>query len=154
MKTENSNTEYYGYFVTHSYMSQIQRGIQSAHVIQVMYEKYHEEDTSAAKIFKEWMINHRTMIVLNGGNSNMIRTSFDQSVYRNRGNKYPIASFAEDELSMEGMVTAWGVILPKFNLDQWEYEEFYGCYYNTYTDSYPIEHEDIYLTVLKDLKLA
>lgn len=154
MTTENSSIEYYGYFVTHAYMSQIQRGIQSAHVIQSMYEKYSGKRDHAARVFRDWMNSHRTMIVLNGGNSAMVKASMERTEMRDGESRYPLASFHEDEQSMEGMMTAWGIILPKTNRSDWKEDEVYGGYVHEYEERWTDYHEDIYLEALGDMKLA
>ena len=147
MTTENSNIErpeYYGYFVTHAYMSQIQRGIQAAHVIQQMYGKMEDSTPIAQEAFREWATQDFTMIVLNGGNSAMLQNSYHQSYEADEDGSFPIARFFEDSQSMEGMMTAWGIVLPS-TCKLSEDDDPFGEY---------SRDQEIYYTVLANLKLA
>jgi len=155
MTTENSNTrpEYYGYFVSHVYISQIQHGIQAAHVIQAMYEKYANSRSRASNIFKNWMMEDKTMIVLNGGNSAMIKDAMKRALIIDRDGLYPMACFCEDSQSMEGMMTGWGIVLPKVDRNEWEYNIHCGAYLDSKGYSADVGTA-LYLAVLSNLKLA
>lgn len=160
MTTEDSNTEkveYYGYFVTHAYMSAIQRGIQSAHVIQNMYKDIEGRSTQAKDIFKQWMTQDFTMIVLNGGNSKMIRESYEWAKDFDEEKLFPLARFLEDDQSMEGMMTAWGIVLPTTCKNTWDgnIEDMIesGLRGETFIPNSTLD-QTIYHTVLANLKLA
>ena len=54
---------------------------------------------------------HKTIIVLNGGNSAGVQNVYSK-IARLVETKYPIAKFHEDEQSLNGAFTCVGVIVP------------------------------------------
>lgn len=117
------------YTFCNCYLSSIQQGIQTAHILgelhnmatancitvasdtkigsvtqEVLYDK-------AALMIKDWSEQHKTIIVCNGGNAAMIReliTFFDTPE-----NPFPWATFNEDNDSLDGALTGVGIILPE-----------------------------------------
>lgn len=93
------------YVLTNMYLSSIQKGIQTAHVVGELFIQPHD-DTG---ISHYWARNNKTIIVLNGGNHlSLLRmyTHFQLSTYT-------CALFREDENSLRNAVTAIGIILPE-----------------------------------------
>lgn len=141
-------------------MSSIQHGIQAAHVIQAMYKKYSGTKTKdnrydAFHIFDQWMKSDMTMIVLNGGNSASIKELMNMTLMTlaiDKKEKYPIASFFEDQQSMESMMTGWGIVLPK--IDKKDFVLSDGIYYNNRGQVVVDSGTRIYLEVLSELRLA
>ena len=98
------NKNYRAYILTNYYLSQLQCGLQSAHVISEMAMKKH-------KHFKQWATDDKTIIILNGGNSAQL-AQFETFCKTDVNNNYCWAAFREDEMSLNGALTAVGIILP------------------------------------------
>lgn len=103
------------YFFGNTYMSSIQQGIQSAHTVVEMFNKYtpsfNGDPCYAFNLLDNWAREHKTMILLNGGYSSSIRELakfFDSS-----DNPYPWATFCEGEDALDGALTCAGIILPE-----------------------------------------
>lgn len=105
-----SETRFYGF--GNYYLSSIQQGIQSAHVLGELFVKYNQPDSIEQKILYDWAKNHKTMVLLNGGNSASLKElhNFFNEVASER---YPFASFNEDEQSLDCALTCVGIILPE-----------------------------------------
>lgn len=108
------------YTWTNQYLSSIQKGIQTAHLVQSLFTKYTHPEASqhnirpnliprAAEHLNEWALNHRTIIVLNGGNCAGLRTVCD--ILNTEDNPFPWTSFHEDEQSLNKAHTVTGVVL-------------------------------------------
>jgi hypothetical protein len=100
------------------YLSSIQQGIQSAHVISDMFMKYvtiteDYEITGDPKriMLWDWAKNHKTMVLLNGGYGETIRELVQ--FFDNQENPYPWAEFHEGEDALDGALTDVGIILPE-----------------------------------------
>lgn len=97
-------TEYRAYFFTNMYISDIQRGIQTAHCTSALHMKY-----PVNKLLSIWANVDKTMIVLNGGYSSHLKDLcrlFDDQT------KYPWAYFKESQAALDGALTCVGIILP------------------------------------------
>lgn len=92
------------YTFMHVYISSIQQGIQTAHIVGELNNEY-------SPMVVDWQQEHKTIIVCNGGNSKSIKELI--AFFCDRRNPYPFAGFYEDEDSMEGMCTGVGIILPE-----------------------------------------
>lgn len=93
------------YTFTHVYMSPIQHGIQSGHLAALMAANH---EPAAV-----WAKHHFTMIVLNGGNSAMLKTTYAKLQEFGTKLNLNVGSFYEDEQSMEGMMTVVGILIPE-----------------------------------------
>ncbi len=99
------------YFFGNMYLSSIQQGIQSAHVLTNMFIRYETDSWKNTMLFK-WANEHKTMILLNGGYSDNIR---DLAAFFGEGadqNKYPWDIFNEGLDALDGALTCTGIILP------------------------------------------
>ena len=112
------------YVACNYYLSSIQQGIQAAHCLGELVNKYQFESGTKSRLLREWLKNHKTMIVLNGGNCRDLEELYKFFVSKkdNNGwsnNWYPFASFCEDEQSLNKSLTAVGIILPEsvYNID-------------------------------------
>ena len=105
------------YFLTNMYLSSIQNGIQPAHCLGNMFVKYRNTAINEMNpqdkrdSLYDWAENHKTMIVLNGGYSSVIRDlclflSDDQ-------NPYPWDYFCESEEALDKALTCAGIVLPE-----------------------------------------
>lgn len=95
------------------YLSSIQQGIQAAHVISTM-SIFYKEATQQKKVYNEWAKFHSTIILCNGGNSaslsNLYAFLMDLEA---EGMNLPYNKFNEDSQSLDGALTAVGIVLPK-----------------------------------------
>jgi hypothetical protein len=102
------------YFFGNYYLSSIQQGIQAQHCTTEMFVKYHSSESVGHSILHEWAKNHKTTIVLNGGNSSDLGKILEfirDGEYSNQ-HAYPFASFNEDAQSLNQALTCVGIILP------------------------------------------
>ena len=99
------------YVLVHSALSGVQKGIQAAHCLVEMGRKNHA-------VFEEWARKHKTLIVLEGG----FHADLEEAVLvmeehlgglGERPALLPWAAFREDEETMNGMLTAVGVVVPE-----------------------------------------
>lgn len=99
---------YYGF--GNYYLSSIQQGIQAAHCIADILVKY-PTDVHQSISSRNWAINHKTIILLNGGNKQSL---FELSTFLDSPhNPYPWGSFHEDQQSLNECLTHVGIILPE-----------------------------------------
>lgn len=102
---------YYGF--SNMYLSSIQQGLQAAHVITEMFSKYatsDEEFDVGLNIMMEWADDHKTIILLNGGNSGDLEELV--AFFDSKDNKFPHDCFFEDQVSLNEALTSVGIILP------------------------------------------
>lgn len=99
------------YFFGNLYLSSIQQGLQSAHVLAEMYTKYVGPDPySQYFVLDEWAREHKTIIILNAGYSEEIRFLSERFATQE---KYPWASFNEGQDALDGALTCIGIVLPE-----------------------------------------
>lgn len=108
------------------YMSSIQQGIQAAHCQMELFVKYQDtginsvtnyeptvteiEYQDKVDILYDWAENHKTMICLNGGNMQGLLDI--AALMLDSQNYLPWATFYEDEMSLGGILTNVGIIVP------------------------------------------
>lgn len=156
------NQELRLYTFCNFYLSSIQQGIQSAHVVHSLFVKYPSFESNS--ILWDWAQNDKTMIVLNGGAFADINQSFltTSALNLNHHNVLlPFERFSEDDYSLGGIMTCWGIVLPKRIYDA-KYDEATGSYF--YTDDQvmpPTRHdyangtpEFTFIKMLKSCSLA
>lgn len=112
-KMINEEWRYYG-FVNHIYMSSKQYGIQSVHVLGEITNKlfFYDNDTENCNkaYYEEWVKHWKTCILLQGGNQQALKHI--EFLFKQLETVYPCASFREDMESLNGCLTACGIILP------------------------------------------
>lgn len=122
--------EYRAYFFTNMYISDIQRGIQTAHCISDMHMKYSYHSDMNIKIVNHWANIDKTMIVLNGGYSSHLTELISMF-----GDQYdlPWEAFFESAEALGGALTCVGIIIPDivYNMAQ----RFRNNLLPDYTDS-------------------
>lgn len=102
---------YYGF--GNYYLSSIQQGIQAAHVIKGIWTEYDKESLSY-QLGEVWAKEHKTMVLLNGGNSAGLKRVYAAfKKFESKGMILPFAKFNEDEQSLDGALTAVGIVLPE-----------------------------------------
>jgi hypothetical protein len=107
------------------YLSSLQQSLQAAHVISdISIQSYDssrqrepgDDNVQDARDFAnfeqyyEWARDHKTIVLLNGGNSKDLQELFD--FIKAGDHEYPFAKFHEDEQSLGGALTSVGIILP------------------------------------------
>lgn len=102
------------YTFVNYYLSSIQQGIQSAHLVHELFNKYRMGEVQTHEGFlqlHDWSRNHKTMVVLNGGNC---ETLTDLAMFiRSHDNPYPWNFFNEDAQSLANALTCVGIVLPE-----------------------------------------
>jgi len=111
------------YTFVNFYLSSIQQGIQSAHLVHELFNKYRHIDpsddidscyqTDLRKMqLREWSENHKTMIVLNGGIDETLNELYQ--FMNTDENPFPFTCFHEDHQSLHGIMTCVGIVLPEY----------------------------------------
>ena len=95
------------YFLGNYYLSQIQQGIQAQHATSEMFV---ENPTN--EILWDWARNHKTSILLNGGNSGSLDEVYPFLKVQADRFSLPIAKFKEDKVSLNDATTCIGLVLP------------------------------------------
>lgn len=99
------------YSFVNFYLSPIQQGIQTAHLIHELYAATFSK--RQRNVLRDWTWNDKTIIVLNGGNLDVIHDKY--ALISEFGNlcKLPYTCFHEDDSSLGGIMTCCGVIVPE-----------------------------------------
>lgn len=102
------------YFLCNMYLSPIQCGIQSAHVVGEMTARYCLGDfiTDQSEMFIEWAAEHKTMVLLNGGYQKELEEFYD-FLRKAKDNPFPFEMFREEQDALNGAMTSVGIILPE-----------------------------------------
>ena len=90
------------------YLSSIQQGIQSAHIVSELYTKYKFSSAGCALNIDEWALNHKTIIVCNGGGTADLKAGMAIA----EASQYAWAPFYEAPDCLSGALTGFGIILP------------------------------------------
>lgn len=101
------------YTFVNMYLSPIQHGIQTAHIVSDLFIKYASNDIyldNARENLYDWAENHKTIIVKNGGFASNLINIYDQI---SNQNLYPCAIFREGSDELNSTVTAVGIVLPE-----------------------------------------
>jgi hypothetical protein len=102
---------YYGFGCY--YLSSLQQGLQAAHVVGELWSKW-DKDSPQYKKGRKWAKKHKTMVLLNGGNSGDLKELFKKfKGWQKAGMDLAFAKFNEDEVSLNCALTAIGIVLPK-----------------------------------------
>lgn len=99
------------YFWGNYYLSQIQQGIQALHCVVDIQYKYKYESSTIPVMINDWATNHKTVILLNGGNQKGLMDI--HNFLATNENPYPYGYFCEDEMSLNDCLTCVGIILPE-----------------------------------------
>ena len=108
----NEELRYYGF--CNYYLSPLQCGLQNIHVVSEM-SQYPTDD------YTLWTHNYKTVILLNGGNQKSLEDLLaffecNEEIFKcldGLDNQFKFESFREDTDSLNGCLTAVGIILPK-----------------------------------------
>lgn len=95
------------------YLSSLQQGLQSAHAVGELFTQT-ELGSESFNMVYDWAKNHKTMVLLNGGNALNLQELYDFfGELKAQGMHLPFAKFHEDEQSLGGALTYVGVIVPE-----------------------------------------
>ncbi len=104
---------FYGF--CHYYLSSIQQAIQAKHCGDDMFVKYRLPDSFnlASDRLWDWAANHKTLILLNGGNCEQLNATYD--LFRTIGPELelPYGLFHEDAASLNNALTCVGIVVPE-----------------------------------------
>jgi hypothetical protein len=98
------------YTYAHAWISSIQKGIQSWHCSDDMSIKYEDQPEKMIQL-NDWKRNHKTVMIMNGGNSAMLEGLHE--FFNNIDNPYAFGWFHEDAESLNGAITSVGICLPE-----------------------------------------
>lgn len=106
------------YAMGNYYLSSIQQGIQAAHALGDMVVNSKTDSSEKQKVLTEWLYFHKTMVLLNGGNSANLRDLWTL-LSDERNTLFPVSKFSEDEQSLDGALTCVAIVLPErlYNAD-------------------------------------
>ena len=91
-------------FVNGLYMSPLQHGLQTAHCVAEM-------SLQENAYYIDWAENYKTIVILNAINvAGLLEL---EQVLTSMIIPYPVASFREDEASLNGAITCVGIVLPE-----------------------------------------
>jgi hypothetical protein len=91
------------------YLSSIQQGIQTAHIVHELFNKYKFSSQTCALHIDEWALNHKTIIVCNGGGTIDLKAGIAIA----EASQYAWAPFYESGDCLSGALTGFGIILPE-----------------------------------------
>jgi hypothetical protein len=101
------------YSFVNFYLSSIQQGIQTAHVLQELNNEYGRKISAPGKVLFDWARDHKTIIVLNGGT----RSDVEKTYFRLKELCIPLglpfSFFHEDDDSLGGIVTCCAAVIPE-----------------------------------------
>ena len=110
------STKLRAYFFGNMYLSQIQQGIQAAHVVTKMFGKYGREFEgsmgNAGDTLFDWADQGVTKILLNGGYQSNLATIHDALGLLCPMLELPYMKFHEEEAALNGALTSVGVVVP------------------------------------------
>lgn len=101
------------YAMGNYYLSSIQQGIQAAHALGEMVNQSPYGDSPVGRTLRDWCKNHKTVVLLNGGNSASLRDLWTL-LSDERNTVFPVSKFSEDEQSLDGALTCVAIVLPEY----------------------------------------
>lgn len=103
-------------FVAGLYLSELQKGLQTAHVVGDLAAQVVSATSmrpEAIYAFRTWAGTDKTIIILNALNHGGVVELEGTLSELAAGLGLPCATFREDEVSMNGMATAVGIVVPE-----------------------------------------
>lgn len=107
------STKLRAYFFGNMYLSQIQQGIQAAHVVTKMFVTFHQSHTFESIALHRWGNDGVTKILLNGGYQSSLADvhAVFEIIAPRLG--LPFAKFHEEEAALNGALTSVGIVVPE-----------------------------------------
>lgn len=101
------------YTFINCYLSSIQQGIQSGHILGeiCLKDKQGYLSNQNSQVLRDFLAEHKTFIVCNGGNHSSIKNLYN--FFNSPHNPYPWNYFKEDSESLDDILTGVGIILPE-----------------------------------------
>lgn len=99
------------YTFVNCYLSSIQQGIQTGHILGEIVNKYQVYSCTRPKQVYNFLRVHKTFIVCNAGNFYGVMDYV--GLFDRIENPFPWSYFKEDQQSLAGLITGVGIILPK-----------------------------------------
>ena len=100
-------------FVANHYLSPLQHGLQTAHVVGELSAQFAGSYGEAGNAFRLWAGKDKTIIICGAGNHQGVLDCFAEIQRTASSLGLPHTLFREDEVSMNGMATACGVVVPE-----------------------------------------
>lgn len=98
---------------SHFALKAIQQGVQSGHAITEMSISF-DPISPQHQTYVDWAKNCKTVVYLDGGNSKRLREVAKAVETIAQEYNLPCARFYEDEDTLDGIMTAVGIIVPSF----------------------------------------
>lgn len=114
LETIRNNDKTRFYCINNMYLSGIQAGIQSAHAMMEMVNKYLINQNGTPQevaLLKQCIRDDKTMVVLNGGHQSNLQNILN--LFTEQHIKYPHAPFYEDDEALNGAFTNLAMVLPE-----------------------------------------
>ncbi len=94
------------------YLASIQQGIQALHLTSELYQKYSYpcDNLDQMHMLYDWGRDHKTVIVLNGGESTGLKDIANQ--FRVDENPYPWTQWYESQDALNDALTCVGIVVP------------------------------------------
>jgi hypothetical protein len=124
------------YALVNQYIAGIHAGIQTAHALMELVNKYDGQDTMAAEHLKQWRKVDKTLIVLDGGYQKTIYEEL--SLWSRMDKTFPSAHFCEEQDALNGALTAAVIIVPDY-IFKYDVDTDLGSYF--YEDEFGIQHK-------------
>lgn len=148
-------------FVAGGYLSPLQCGLQTAHVIANISVEYDEQDRELRE-YRTWASEDKVIIICSAFNSQGVLDCFAELSRTGGALDLPMSIFFEDQESLNGAATACAVVVPQKYWDAkplkdaaneiWAYE-FIDA--NLIASTYPLTHpEGQFIHHLKQYRLA
>lgn len=119
MSSDTKKPTYRLFIVTHNMLSSIQKGIQAGHAAVEMVQRARFISTTKTHVEKiqRWAFYDKTMIVLQGGNSEKMKEWSEKFHSLSKRFNVPVVQFNEDQESADGLVTARAILLSADDVD-------------------------------------
>lgn len=105
------------YVFVHSFLGSIHKGVQAAHAVAELVQKYHHEGSDKQTFaVGEWVRDDKTLLILEGGNSANMR-QIEQLAIKSH---LPYAAFREDDDTLDCILTAVAVVVCESSLEKYK----------------------------------
>lgn len=106
------DTRFYS-FVAGLYLSELQKGLQTAHAVSEMYADYKIQPNSPElALYDQWAEKDKTIVILNAHNAKGVKEAFLSLTGFAAHFRLPLSIFHEDMDSLNGSPTATGIVVP------------------------------------------
>lgn len=99
------------YSFVNYYLSPLQHGLQTAHCVSELSVRYNANSRERL-VYRDWAVNHKTIIICNGGNTAMLEDLHLRLVDHAHEFELPLTKFYEDEQSLNNALTSVALVVP------------------------------------------